>query len=147
MFKNGFAEQLDVDKATVQLANLESEKIQLNFNIANGYLGLKVLMGMPVRDSLRLTDTITYEMIRDAVLGDEYKYADRHDYQLLQTNQKLNEYDIKRYKKMYIPTASLTANYASEPVHERLQPRSEEQLVPRYLCRIKREHPHLRRLL
>src|ERR1700722_14947885 len=28
MFKNGFAEQLDVDKATVQLANLESEKIQ-----------------------------------------------------------------------------------------------------------------------
>jgi len=40
-------EQLDIDKATVQLANLESEKIQLNFNIANGYLGLKVLMGMP----------------------------------------------------------------------------------------------------
>ncbi|HTI91825.1 MAG TPA: TolC family protein [Puia sp.] len=112
MFKNGFAEQLDVDKATVQLANLESEKIQLNFNIANGYLGLKVLMGMPVKDSLRLTDTLTYEMIRDAVLGDEYKYADRHEYQLLQINQKLNEYDIKRYKKEYIPTANLTANYA-----------------------------------
>lgn len=112
MFKSGFAEQLDVDKATVQLANLESEKIQLNFNIASGYLGLKVLMGMPVRDSLRLTDTLTYEMIRDAALGDEYKYADRHEYQLLMTNQKLNEYDIKRYKKEYIPTASLTANYA-----------------------------------
>jgi outer membrane protein len=112
MFKNGFSEQLDVDKATVQLANLESEKIQVNFNIANGYLGLKVLMGMPVRDSLRLTDTLTYDMLRNAVLGDEYKYADRHEYQLLQINQKLNEYDIKRYRKMYIPTASLTANYA-----------------------------------
>jgi len=45
-------------------------------------------------------------MIRDAVLGDEYKYADRHEFQLLMTNQKLNEYDIKRYKKEYIPTAS-----------------------------------------
>ncbi|HEY4287031.1 MAG TPA: TolC family protein [Puia sp.] len=112
MFKNGFAEQLDVDKATVQLANLESEMIQVNFNIANGYLGLKVLMGMPVKDSLRLTDTLTYEMIRDAVLGDDYKYADRHEFQLLMTNQKLNEYDIKRYKKEYIPIASLTANYA-----------------------------------
>lgn len=112
MFKNGFAEQLDVDKANVQLANLESEKIQVNFSIDNGYLGLKVLMGMPVKDSLRLTDTLTYEMIRDAVLGDEYKYADRHEFQLLMTNQKLNEYDIKRYKKEYIPTASLTANYA-----------------------------------
>jgi outer membrane protein len=112
MFKSGFAEQLDVDKATVQLANLESEKIQVNFNIAAGYLGLKVLMGMPVKDSLRLTDTLTYEMIRDAALGDEYKYTDRHEFQLLMTNQKLNEYDIKRYNKMYIPTASLTANYA-----------------------------------
>ena len=112
MFKNGFAEQLDVDKATVQLANLESEKIQTQFTIDNGYLGLKVLMGMPVQDSLRLTDSLTYDMVRDAVLGDNYKYADRRDYQLLQINRELNEYDIKRYKKEYIPTAKLNANYS-----------------------------------
>ena len=112
MFKNGFAEQLDVDKATVQLANLQTEKIQTEFNIANGYLGLKVLMGMPVQDSLRLTDSLTYDMVRDAVLGDNYKYTDRRDFQLLQINRELNEYDIKRYKKEYIPTAKLNANYA-----------------------------------
>jgi outer membrane protein len=112
MFKNGFAEQLDVDKATVQVANLETEKIQLQFNIDNGYLGLKVLMGMPIRDSLHLTDTLTYEMIRDAALGDNYKYSDRRDFQLLQINRQLNEFDIKRYKKEYIPTASFTANYS-----------------------------------
>jgi outer membrane protein len=112
MFKNGFAEQLDVDKSTVQLANLESEKIQTIFNISNGYLGLKVLMGMPVQDSLRLTDTLTYEMIRDAVLSDNYKYTDRRDFQLLQINRQLNEYNIKQYKKEYIPTAKLNANYA-----------------------------------
>ena len=112
MFKNGFAEQLDIDKANVQLANLESERIQLDFNIANGYLGLKMLMGMPIRDSLRLTDTLTYDMIRDAVLGDDYKYTDRRDFQLMQINETLNQYNIKRYKKEYIPTANLTANYA-----------------------------------
>jgi outer membrane protein len=112
MFKNGFAEQLDVDKATVQLANLESEKIQTVYNISNGYLGLKVLMGMPVQDSLRLTDTLTYEMVRDAVLNDNYKYTDRRDYQLLQINRQLNEYNVKQYKKEYIPTAKLNANYS-----------------------------------
>ncbi|HTI12460.1 MAG TPA: TolC family protein [Puia sp.] len=111
MFKNGFSEKLDVDKANVQLANLETDKINLDFNIANGYLGLKTLLGMPIRDSLMLTDTLTYEMIRDAALGDDYKYADRHEYQLLEINRKLNEYDVKRYKRMYIPTASFTANY------------------------------------
>jgi outer membrane protein TolC len=112
MFKNGFAEQLDVDKANVQLSNMESEKIQLDYNIANGYLGLKVLLGMPVQDSLTLTDTLTYDMIRNASMDDVYKYTERKDFQLLQLNQKLNEYDIKRYRKMYIPTVSLTANYA-----------------------------------
>jgi outer membrane protein len=66
---------------------------------------------MPIRDSLALTDTLTYEMIRDAALGDDYKYTDRREYQLLEINRKLNEYDVKRYKRMYIPTASFTANY------------------------------------
>ena len=112
MFKNGFSEKLDVDKANVQLANLESDKIQVDFNIASGYLALKVMLGMPVRDSLQLTDTLTYEMIRDAALGDDYKYTDRHDFQLLEINKRLNEYDIKRYKQMYVPTANLTANYS-----------------------------------
>jgi outer membrane protein TolC len=111
MFKNGFAERLDVDKATVQLTNLQSNKIQVLYNIDNGYLGLKVLMGMPVRDSLDLTDSLTYEMVRDGSLTDSYKYSDRKDYHALELNRKLNEYDIKRYKKQYIPTASLTANY------------------------------------
>ncbi len=51
-------------------------------------------------------------MIRDAALGADYTYADRRDFQLMQIGKTLNEYDIKLYKKMYIPTASLTANYS-----------------------------------
>lgn len=112
MFKNGFAEQLDVDKASVQLANLQSERVQVEYQLSNGYLGLKVLMGMPVKDSLHLTDTITYDMIRNAVLSDDYKYSDRRDYQLLQITRQLNEFDIKRYKKEYIPTVKLNFNYS-----------------------------------
>ena len=111
MFKNGFSERLDVDKATVQLINLQSEKIQTLYNIDNGYLGLKVLMGMPIRDSIVLTDSLTYEMVREGALDGEYKYTDRKDYQVLETNRKLNEFDIKRYQKQYIPTLALVANY------------------------------------
>ncbi len=111
MFKNGFAEKLDLDKASVQLSNLQSEKIQTVNMIDNGYLGLKMLMGMPIRDSLVLTDSLTYDMVRDGTLGDDYKYSDRRDYQLLQINKQLNEFDIQRYKKQRIPTASLIANY------------------------------------
>jgi outer membrane protein len=121
LFKNGFSEKLDVDKATVQLSNFESEKIRTKFNIDNGYLGLKVLLGMPIRDSLILTDTLTYEMITNAVMEDNYQYSDRRDFQLLEINRSLNEFDLKRYRKMYIPTASLTANYTQNYFGESLE--------------------------
>lgn len=120
MFKNGFAEQLDVDKATVQLANLQTEKINLQLGIDNGYLGLKVLMGMPVRDSLRLTDTLTDDMIRNAALGDEYKYTDRRDFQLMMVSESLGEYNVKRYKKAYIPTLNLNAAYQQNQYESKL---------------------------
>jgi outer membrane protein len=119
MFKNGFAEQLDVDKSTVQLANLETDKIQLQFNIDNGYLGLKVLIGMPVRDSLGLTDSLTYDMIRDAALEDQYKYSDRRDFQLLMISKSLGEYNVKRYKKEYIPTLNFSATYQQSQYSEK----------------------------
>ena len=112
MFKNGFAERLDVDKATVQLSNLQSSKIQTVNMIDNGYLGLKMLLGMPIRDSLALTDSLTYDMVREGTLGDDYKYTDRRDFQLLEINKKLNEFDIQRYKMQRVPTASLIANYS-----------------------------------
>jgi outer membrane protein TolC len=114
LYKNGFSEKLDVDKATVQLANLQTEKIQTNFNIQSGYLGLKILLGMPMKDSLILADSLTYEMVRDVQLNENlYQYADRRDFQLLRLNRDLNEFDIRRYRKMYIPTVTLNA-YVSQ---------------------------------
>jgi outer membrane protein TolC len=108
MYKNGFSEKLDVDRATVQLSNLQAEKVRTNFTIENGYLGLKILLGMPMKDSLVLSDSLTYERVRDIALNDNFnQYADRKDYQLLRLNRDLNEFDIKRYRKMYLPSVTL----------------------------------------
>lgn len=111
--QNGFVEKLEVDKADVQLANLETEKLKTQNTIDNGYLGLKLLMGMPVKDSLVLTDKITDEQISSASLDDgTYQYTDRKEYQGLLLTQKLGEYNIKRYKMSYLPTLSLIGNYS-----------------------------------
>ncbi|MEO8403573.1 MAG: TolC family protein [Chitinophagaceae bacterium] len=112
MYDNGFAERLDIDKATVQLTNLQSEKTSVLNTISNGYYGLKVLMGMPIRDELVLTDTLNYDNIKDGLLEGDYKYEDRKEFQYAQIGQKLNEYSVRRYKLSQIPTVSLTGNYA-----------------------------------
>lgn len=113
MYDNGFAEKLDADKITVQLTNLQSEKVKVLNIISNGYYGLKVLMGMPVTDELVLTDTLSYDQIRDGLLeASMYSYEERKEYQFAELGKKLNEYNIKRYKLSQIPTLSLNGNYA-----------------------------------
>ena len=110
LFENGFAEKLDVDKATVQLANIQTQKISTQNTIENGYLGLKYLLGMPIGDSLVLSDRFSEEDIKSGVLDDSaYSYANRNEYQSLQIAEKLNQYNVKASKSAYLPVASLTA--------------------------------------
>src|SRR5258706_3137826 len=112
IYKNGFAEKLDVDKVSVQLANVQTEKIKTLNQINNGYLGLKLLMGMPVRDSLVLTDTINYDKVKEGLPAiADFKYSDRKEYQYAELGIKLNEFNIRRYKLSRIPTLSLNAYY------------------------------------
>jgi len=113
LYKNGFAESLDVDRASVQLTNFQAQKQTTLNNISNGYLGLKVLMGMPVHDTLILTDSVTAESIQKEALTDgTYKYEDRPEYRVLSLSQKLQGYNVRRYKLARIPTASLNAGYS-----------------------------------
>ncbi|MBC7886798.1 MAG: TolC family protein [Ferruginibacter sp.] len=115
IYKNGFAEKLDVDKLTVQIANLYTERLKVLNSIANGYTGLKVLMGMPVKDSLVLTDTLSDTQIKENIVESSvYKYTDRKDYQLLELTGKLNAFNIKRYKLSQIPVLKFNANYSKQ---------------------------------
>lgn len=113
IYENGFREQLDVDKVTVQLANLQTEKAKVLNTISNGYYGLKVLMGMPIKDELVLTDKLTEDQIKEGILEKSvYSYEDRKEFQYAQIGKTLNEYNVRRYKLSQIPTISLNGQYA-----------------------------------
>jgi outer membrane protein len=112
MYDNGFAEKLDMDKLSVQVANLNTEKTNALNQIANGYLGLKMLIGMPIKDSLVLTDTLNDEQIKTGILeASDFDYTQRRDYQYTQLGIKLGEFDVRRYKMAKIPTLSLNGYY------------------------------------
>ena len=112
MYDNGFAEKLDLDKLAVQLANLHTEKTNALNQIANGYLGLKVLMGMPIKDSLILTDSLNDEQVKSGILeASNFNYSQRKEYQYADLGIKLGEFDIRRYKMSKIPTLTLNGYY------------------------------------
>lgn len=113
IYENGFREKLDVDKETVRLSNLQTEKQKLLNQISNGYYALKMLMGMPISEELVLTDKVTEDQVKDGVLeANSYTYEDRKEFQQAQISKQLLEYNVRRYKLSQIPTISLGASYA-----------------------------------
>jgi len=120
MFDNGFVERLDIDKLTVQIANLQTEKLKANNMIKNGYSGLKVLMGMPIKDSLVLTDTLSDDQIREGVLeASQFKYSDRNDYQVSEITNKLNTLNVRRYNLSKLPSLMLVGGYSKQAQREK----------------------------
>jgi outer membrane protein TolC len=112
MHENGFAEKLDLDKLSVQLANPQTEKVSALNQVQNGSLGLKVLLGMPVKDSLVLTDSLDDEQIKNGILElSDFNYTQRKDYQYADLGVALGEYDVRRYKLAKLPTLSLNGYY------------------------------------
>lgn len=112
IYKNGFAEQLDVDKTTVALTNVQTEKVKVQNTLDAGNASLKFLMGMPQKDALVLTDTLTEQNIKEDLLDDVYNYKDRKEVQALELANKLNAYNVRRYKLSYIPSLSAFASYS-----------------------------------
>jgi outer membrane protein TolC len=112
LYQNGFVEKLDIDKISVQISNLETDKLKALNSIDIGYQALKTLIGMPTKDELILTEELTEDKIKkDFTTDTTFNYADRKDYQYLDLAKQLNELNIKRYKMSFLPTLALSGSY------------------------------------
>jgi outer membrane protein TolC len=112
LFNNGFAEKLDVEKVTVQLTNLKTEQEKVNNSIKTGYAGLKFLIAMPQKEELVLTDTLSEDFIKSNILDESYDYNSRKEVQALTFANKLNEYNLKRFRLSRIPSLVAFASYS-----------------------------------
>ncbi len=112
IYKNGFAEKLDVEKVEVQLNNLKTEKEKIYDQLIMGNAGLKFLINIPQKDSLIQTDTLSLDKIESLVLNDSVNYNNRKEYQQLSTAIKLNEYNIKRYQYSKYPSIVAFGTYS-----------------------------------
>ena len=113
LLKNGFVEKIDVDRLTVLSNNIQTERsnvlrlLDLNNNL------LKFQMGMPIGDKLIITEKIEdISFAKETVLADTAAFTNRPEYALLQTQKKLNQLDLKRYKFQYLPSLTAFGNFS-----------------------------------
>ena len=112
IYKNGFAEKLDVDKVQVQLNNLKTEKEKIDNQLEMGNSALKFLINLPQKDTLVLTDSLDEKEIEAISLSDSFDIKNRKEYQQLNTALKLNKFNIKRYQLSKIPTIAAFGTYS-----------------------------------
>jgi outer membrane protein TolC len=113
LYKNGFAERLDIDKTQVSLNNLTSTNNQIERLIEIGYASLKFSMAIEQKDTLVLTDALSEESVKKDLLEmTNFKYPDRDEIQLLNVVKQLQNLDIKRNKLSYLPTVATYWNYS-----------------------------------
>jgi outer membrane protein TolC len=111
MYKNGFAERLDLERVQVQLNNLKTTQSVVGSYIQLGYAGLKFALGISQKDTVVLKDVLTTESIKDNLLDVNFKYEDRTEIRTLELAKDLQKLDVKRHKLGYLPTVAFAANY------------------------------------
>ncbi len=112
-YKAGFAEQLDVDRLELSLANLNVEQENLNRQTGTALNYLKFTMGYPVDKEIRVSDdinTLLKEANNDELRG-AINFAKRPEYQAIEKSIELNELNVKRFKAMYYPSLRIFSSY------------------------------------
>lgn len=114
MYENGFIERIEVDRVTVQVNNLASDSLRIQNMLDVSMQLLKYQLGLENDVYVKLTDTSIEEHVQDAemLLLEDLNFGKRVDYKLLQTQLKLNEYDLRRYRLAALPTLAVFGSAA-----------------------------------
>ena len=101
--KQGFVEQIDVDRLEVSYNNLTTEKQKIERLISLSVNLLKFQMGYVGAENLVLTDSLVLTD-NSEISTSKIDPTKRSEYQLLEVQQKLNKLNVKRLQFGYLPT-------------------------------------------
>jgi outer membrane protein len=110
---NGFAEEIDVDRITVTLNNLKSERDKF-YNLKElGIQLLKFQMNYPMDQPFDVVGDLSSLKVDENELNSytsNWNYDQRVDYRILETNFKLQQLDIKAKQARAVPTLNAYYN-------------------------------------
>jgi outer membrane protein len=111
-YQGGIVDKTDYKRATISLNNAKAQRKQQQDILTAKYFYLRQLMGYPDTTQLQLQYDST-ELAREIRFDtlQQVNYNNRIEYQLLQTERNLQQYNLKYYKWGYLPSAYLYGVY------------------------------------
>ena len=112
LYQNGTSDVIDYKRATISLNNALSQKKNAEESIKAKISYLKQVIGYPNEKPLNLSSNIL-SMEKDAIIDtlQNINVYNRIEYQLLQTNLKLQKSKTDYYRMSFLPSLSAFANY------------------------------------
>lgn len=107
----GFVELIDVERLEVQYNNLTTEYEKTSKLVGLSEAVLKFQMGYKIEDPITLSDSLNVESTFDDLSVSKIDITKRPDYQLLQSQQKLFDIDVKSKKYVFLPTLAAYGSY------------------------------------
>ncbi len=105
LLEGGFVEKIDLDRITVTYNNLMTEQDKTRRFAVLAYNMLKYQMGMDLKNGLKLTDKLAdIRFSSDALSTDKFDPSKRIEYSMLQTQQNLNQLELKKNRVGYLPS-------------------------------------------
>ncbi len=112
MYKEGLVDELSVNRLELNLSNLKTSIANININKENALLNLKYILGFPLSDELVLTDDLeTLLESTNTEIANKGNYEDRVEFKMMQIQDELNGYDVKRHLSNLYPNIYAYANY------------------------------------
>jgi len=112
IYKQGFAEKIDVDRLQVAYNNLKVEKDKATRLVDLGVDLLKFQMGMELSLPIVLTDKLESALVdAEIVANSNFDYGRRIEYSILETQRDLAKLDIKNKQAGYYPQLLLNGRY------------------------------------
>ena len=111
-YQAGIADKTDYKRATISLNNAKAQKKTYDESIQAKYEYLKQLMAYPPSQDLQLvfdSAQMANEILLDTLQN--VTYSNRIEVQLLETQKKLQQYNLQYYKWSFLPEVSAFGNY------------------------------------
>jgi len=102
--KEGFIENIDVSRLEVNYNNLVTESKKVRNLLSLGEASLKFAMSYDIMQPISLSDSIQNVESPEMAQFSKSNYKNRIEYNLLETQLKMNELNLKRYKYSVLPT-------------------------------------------
>lgn len=111
-YQNGITDKTDYKRATIALNNAKAQKKSDDESLKGKYAYLKELMGYPDSNNIELVyDSAQMEKEIFIDTSQNIDYNNRIEVQLLQTQKKLQQYNLQYYKWGFLPQVSAFGNY------------------------------------